>query len=174
MALFPPPITLRSIQKRITEYTSNLYQKSFIEFYIKFNFILWKYVWFFSFFDRPKRNISTQQTKKISQPQPIWRILILQFFAQIFIEFVSRQILLHNGTTDSFIQTIHHWLNSRYCTQLILTISQVKTPKVQATCNERQKRESYKKFAVREFGVFCLECRFFFSIKPGDLHGKSG
>ena len=52
----------------------------------------------FFIFDRPKRNILTQQTKKISQPQPIWRILILQFFAQIFIEFVSRQILLHNGT----------------------------------------------------------------------------
>ena len=43
-----------------------------------------------------------------------WGLFLMQFFAPIFIEFVSRHILLHNGTRYSPIQTIHHWKNSRY------------------------------------------------------------
>ena len=112
------PITLWSFQKRITEYIS--YQIC-IKIHSK-NFILSNLVSFyenmydfFSFFDRPKRNILTQQTKKISQPQHIWRIFILQFFAQIFIKFVSKHISLHNRITDSYILTIVHYKNSGYC-----------------------------------------------------------
>ena len=44
---------------------------------------------FFPFFDRPKRNISRQQTKKISQPQPILGIFknagILNFLVEFAI-----------------------------------------------------------------------------------------
>ena len=48
-----------------------------------------------------------------------WGLFLMQFFAPIFIEFVSRHILLHNGTRYSPIQTIHHWKNSRYYLVLI-------------------------------------------------------
>ena len=47
-----------------------------------------------------------------------WGLFLMQFFAPIFIEFVNRHVLLHNGTRYSPIQTIHHRKNSGYYVSL--------------------------------------------------------
>ena len=47
---------------------------------------------FFPFFDRPKRNISRQQTKKISQPQPILGIFKNAGILNFLVEFAILKI----------------------------------------------------------------------------------